>query len=329
MININEKTTLEANLISPKQSLKKTGLAIGLCLLLVLLIEPISQEIFNFSLKFMGLYDFASKSYSTSSIEYIVSSLCFGISLFVPCVILSKFIKEPLNSIVKFNKVDAKSFSHVTAIGFLFLSLATALAFLIIKFTNLKEPDMSFDTNNIFSIITAMIANAVCPALFEEFLFRGVVLGSLRKYGDKFAIIVSSILFAIIHINLPQVIFAFICGITFGLIVVKTNSLIPTIIIHFINNFLSCLMIIGKNNYGLEWYNYARIIVLSILILIGLLILLYVIKKDKSFFNINYSKPIFKFGTSFKYLICNWSMIVFLIFLLITIVIENFFNIGI
>ena len=80
---------------------------------------------------------------------------------------------------------------------------------------------------------------AVLPALAEEFAFRGVIMGSLRKYSDAMALLVSSAAFALMHGNFVQIPFTFCCGLVFGFIVLKTNSLLPAIIIHFLNNALS------------------------------------------------------------------------------------------
>ena len=80
---------------------------------------------------------------------------------------------------------------------------------------------------------------ALLPAFVEEFAFRGVVMGSLRKYSDALAIVVSSAAFALMHGNFVQMPFTFCCGLVFAFIAVKTNSLLPSIIIHFVNNALS------------------------------------------------------------------------------------------
>lgn len=78
--------------------------------------------------------------------------------------------------------------------------------------------------------------------LFEELLFRGAVLGALRRYGDKTAIVVSALLFGIVHANLVQMPFAFVLGIYYGYMVCKTGSLLYPIIFHSVNNAISCLI---------------------------------------------------------------------------------------
>lgn len=91
------------------------------------------------------------------------------------------------------------------------------------------------------SIVIYMISVAVIPALFEEFAFRGVVLSALRKHGDFFAVMVSSMIFAFVHMSATAIPFALGAGIIMGYIYVRTNNLWITIVLHFINNANSAL----------------------------------------------------------------------------------------
>ncbi len=94
---------------------------------------------------------------------------------------------------------------------------------------------------NAFQLICNIMYIAVFPAVFEEFAFRGVIMQPLRKYGDGFAIIVSSVLFGLVHGNFIQMPFAIIAGIAIGYATTVTGSMWTGIIIHFLNNFLSLI----------------------------------------------------------------------------------------
>lgn len=83
---------------------------------------------------------------------------------------------------------------------------------------------------------------AVVPALVEEFAVRGVILQPLRKFGDKFAILASALIFAVMHGNLIQAPFALIAGIGLGYAVCITNSIWTGVLIHFINNLYSVVI---------------------------------------------------------------------------------------
>ena len=78
---------------------------------------------------------------------------------------------------------------------------------------------------------------AVIPAITEELLFRGVVLHGLRsRFNDMSAILLSGLMFALMHTNLQQFIYPFILGSIMGWLVLRTGSIVSSIIVHFINN---------------------------------------------------------------------------------------------
>ena len=114
-----------------------------------------------------------------------------------------------------------------------------------IEFT-MAEDGIKLTTASV--ILPYIVKTAVLPALIEEFAMRGVVMQSLRKYGDWFAIIMSSLVFALLHGNMVQIPFAFIAGIAIGYAVTVTGSMWTGILIHFLNNLASIIMQIGIDN---------------------------------------------------------------------------------
>ncbi len=92
------------------------------------------------------------------------------------------------------------------------------------------------------------------PSFFEEMAFRGILLTVfLSKYSERKAIIFSAFGFGLFHLpglimgqdpvwTLCQVAWAFIIGLFYGYVFVKTRSLLPSIIIHYLSNvFISLL----------------------------------------------------------------------------------------
>lgn len=101
-----------------------------------------------------------------------------------------------------------------------------------------------------YIIILTFIVYTALPALAEEFLVRGVLMGVLRPLGDGFAIVASAAVFGIMHGNLMQAPSAFAAGLLFGFVAVKTGSLWPGIIGHFINNLVSTAIQYTGQLYG-------------------------------------------------------------------------------
>lgn len=99
------------------------------------------------------------------------------------------------------------------------------------------ETTVPYDTP--LSIVLYYVYIALLPAIFEELAFRHVILTNLLPYGKWGAIICSSLLFGIVHIDPPRVIFATIFGLLLAICREYTGSLIVPMIIHFINNAIS------------------------------------------------------------------------------------------
>ena len=90
-----------------------------------------------------------------------------------------------------------------------------------------------YSTGNFFLQIFLV---AVLPAICEEFLHRGILLQGIKHIGFKKAIVISSLLFALIHFNVQQVFYAFIIGLILGFVAVVSKNIYPAMIIHFVNN---------------------------------------------------------------------------------------------
>ncbi len=102
-------------------------------------------------------------------------------------------------------------------------------------YSSVENPKTLSDT------IMMFLSVAVIPPLIEELALRGIVLSNLRKYGNAFAIIASAFMFGIFHGTAAQILFAFLCGLFFGYITIATESIWPAIIVHAVNNSLSCI----------------------------------------------------------------------------------------
>ena len=84
---------------------------------------------------------------------------------------------------------------------------------------------------------SSFLLTAIFAPIFEEWLCRGMILrGLLTKMKPVWAIVISALFFAVIHMNPWQALNAFIIGVIMGYVYYKTGSLILTMIIHFVNN---------------------------------------------------------------------------------------------
>ena len=93
------------------------------------------------------------------------------------------------------------------------------------------------------STISMLIYSCIIGPIFEEFVYRGAVLRSLEKYGKKFAILVSAILFGLMHGNFYQIFMAAGIGIILGYLATEYSIKI-TILLHICNN--TCVQAISQ-----------------------------------------------------------------------------------
>ena len=83
---------------------------------------------------------------------------------------------------------------------------------------------------------------AVVPAICEELAFRGFILSGCRHLGSNGrAIVVSAIFFGVTHGFLQQSINACLLGIVLGYLAVKSGSLLPGVVFHFLHNAMTVL----------------------------------------------------------------------------------------
>lgn len=92
---------------------------------------------------------------------------------------------------------------------------------------------------------------AILPAICEEFLHRGVLLNGLKEIGIKKAILISSLMFGLLHFNINQFFYATILGMLMALVSVVSKSIYPAMIIHFTNNAIS-VYLSSAESYG--WF---------------------------------------------------------------------------
>lgn len=113
-------------------------------------------------------------------------------------------------------------FANVLELGLNSIGFTAAAALEDLEILNQSTPSM-------------IIYTCIIAPVFEEFLYRGAVLRSFEKYGRRFAIVVSAMLFGLMHGNFYQIFMAAGIGLILGYLATE-YSIKLTIILHMINN---------------------------------------------------------------------------------------------
>lgn len=171
---------------------------------------------------------------------YIIPMICAAL-LLKPKGMCAEVYKKP----VYFSNAMGM-FPAMYGLSFL-VNLLTMLVSYLFRNTDLYK---SFNTvnelrpDNLFCAVVLLVQLVVIAPLFEEFWFRGIVLQSLRPYGNGFAIFVSGLLFGLTHANFSQFFYASVLGICLGYIAVSTRSIITTTVMHAMFNGMSGIMLL-------------------------------------------------------------------------------------
>ena len=176
------------------------------------------------------------------------SHLCSQAAFFLAALMAIRFARQPVKEFVVKQKCHWKYFvvALLLQIGLLSLSSLNDLFLRFLEkfgYVNTPTPLPSMDG---FGIVWVVITVALLPAVCEEFLFRGVILDGLRSFGKVGAILLCGGLFSLFHQNPAQTIYQFCCGAAFALVAIKSGSILPTMLSHFINN--ATILLLTKFN---------------------------------------------------------------------------------
>ncbi len=130
----------------------------------------------------------------------------------------------------------------VAAGAFFFANGANSLFVTLLEQIGYKPAGDSFTVSTLPQLIFASLLYGLLPAFCEEVFFRGMVMRSFERFSPKTAVLMSAMLFGIMHGNLQQVFFAFIFGVILAVADLEADSLVPSMLLHFANNFVAMLL---------------------------------------------------------------------------------------
>lgn len=89
--------------------------------------------------------------------------------------------------------------------------------------------------------LASMLVMALCPAIGEEFLMRGIVYRSYRKKSPVLAWILSAVIFGLLHMNFNQMPYAIYLGLIMVVMMEASDSIVTPMLMHFFMNGISTL----------------------------------------------------------------------------------------
>ena len=238
----NENSDSEKKIINPEyieyknlsKSAKKDFSKIGFALVAMLLVTSALQA----ALSRISLVLFPDSSTAYTLMTY-APIYFIGAPLFF--LIVSTIKSEKRNFKLR---LSSRQIAYIFPICFFLMYLGNIIGILIVSFIhnilNFSLPDL-VAYGEINEVLQTVFLVIFAP-IIEELIFRKTLIDKTIKYGEKTALIMSAFLFAFFHGNIQQFCYAFLLGLVFGTIYIKTNRVENSILFHMTINFMGSVI---------------------------------------------------------------------------------------
>lgn len=182
---------------------------------------------------------------SNENIKLILNSLVFIAYIGIPAWVLSKLIPN----VPKTKKASDKTRKEkikwylVGLVGLVVAQIINIIFVYVLGISQSETMEVALKVpSTLTGIVLYVIYLALIPAIFEELLFRKVILNGAKQFGNVFAILFTSILFGLFHQNLQQILGTALIGMVLAIITFKTGDVKTSMCVHFTNNLFASLI---------------------------------------------------------------------------------------
>lgn len=177
--------------------------------------------------------------------EKYVSLLVSPIAIAIVLILALKVAKQPARSLLPVKTHPKYYLIGILLIFGLLFSLSSVNEYLIRLFELMgyqRRPNFLPDISG-WKVIPVFISIAVIPPVMEEIIFRGILLQNTEEgVGSVRAVFLVGFCFALYHGSVEQTVYQFICGCLFTFLAVRSRSVLPSVMMHFINNALIIIL---------------------------------------------------------------------------------------
>ena len=184
--------------------------------------------------------------------QVVFNSKLIGYSTFISSIItlLVLYFWRPIRGIVdKWQKLSPFYLALCLILGFLGAALNS---FILSFFVDSQQEMMEQSKVLLHSGIIGLFSIAILVPILEEIVFRRILIEILiKEVNPAIAIVISALVFGVLHGQPVQMLGATLLGLLFGWIYYQSKSILPSILIHIINN-ASFLMVLNYTEGSLE-----------------------------------------------------------------------------
>ncbi len=239
-----------------RRKIRSLGIASGLAMIGYILIGTFLSNVISYIVHSGAMRSIYFSETLSFALEIVYTIGAVGLPFFIMLKLMNGYYDKP----IPFSKpANGRYFIPIVIMGLsvcfvgdIFTSVIAMFSDLVNQANQNAAAATASNPETVPGLVLYILRTAIVPALIEETAIRGVVMQPLRKYGDMFAIVMSSLVFGLLHCNLAQIPFAFIAGIALGYVVCLTESIWTSILIHALNNTYSLIVALGYSRYGEE-----------------------------------------------------------------------------
>ncbi len=171
----------------------------------------------------------------------------------------------------------------------LFFVFAAAITVVVTNFVGMVTDEVYHDLGLMPSVsdiiphpllvILSFISSVIVAPIMEEALFRGVAVNALAPYGMKRTVLISGVLFALMHHSAYALFYAFFAGCLIAFFTYVSGSLRVAIGLHFVNNLLTFTVTAVRGFEGLAEGEQISGIFMNLALPIAIVGVVYFLKK--------------------------------------------------
>lgn len=223
---------------------------------------PLIYFLFQFILIFLLSYYYVSNGNDVNLFNDYLSTKQIYIALIVAIIFIPLLIND-------YKKYEKQTNTKINYFYLIILGVILSLMYNVFAYyLNFALKTSLFDNNS--NIAVTLLSTGILGPIIEELMFRGIIYNELKsKYSNMKSILITTIFFAIIHINIIQILYALIIGFILIFVYEKYNNIKAPIILHMASNITTTLflpLLIKNNliiNYGIFIFSLILLIILK------------------------------------------------------------------
>ena len=194
-----------------------------------------ANVLFSFTVVFYLLCAFIVRLIPYSVLGVNARMIVPELALIIPAVLYVSLMKPSGLEGMTFEFPSGRNILRIIVITFCimpFIGLINSISTIFVENEASEALSMLLPNKMWISVVIMALIPAVC----EEYIFRGLLFNGYKKRNPFGAMLMSSFLFGLIHMNINQFSYAFVMGMIFCLLVYATGTIMSSMIAHFLFN---------------------------------------------------------------------------------------------